>query len=93
MRPLEITYVFRDSDLNMMKASSIKLYNYGISYVGGLESSLKPTALAVIEDEKGSIKSILVSIRSDAVFSLLFTREVDTVTDKDNNGIPDSIEA
>lgn len=93
VRPLEITYVFRDSDLSMMEVSSIKLYNYGTSYVGGLESTIKPTSLAIIEDEKGSIKSILVSFPPDVVFSLLFTREVDTVTDTDGNGIPDSIEA
>lgn len=89
---LEITYVFRDSDLSKMKEDVIKLYNYGTSaYVGGLASSMRSTSLTIVEDWTGKTKSILITIPSDATFSLLFAKG-DTTIDLDKNGIPDFIE-
>jgi len=93
-RPLEISYVFSDSDLDMIETNSIKLYNYGTSsYVGGLQLNMRPTSLAVVEDEEGHMKSVSFSIPSDAVLSLFFTRNVDATIDTDENGIPDLIES
>ena len=90
--PLQITYIFRDRDLSQMKEDVIKLYNYGTSaYVGGLALSMRPTSLTIVEDWTVKTKSILITVPSDATFSLLFAKE-DTTIDKDKNGIPDFIE-
>ena len=90
LRPLKITYVFRD--LEDMEEGLIKYYDYGTSaYVGGLTSTLKPSALAIVVDESGKIASIQTTIPSGTTFSLDFAKG-DTTVDVDADGVPDFIE-
>lgn len=91
--PLKITYLFRTSDLNNMEENVVKLYDYGTSaYVGGFDSTARPTSLAITEDQTGKIYSVLTTIPPNARFSLLFA-EGDTTIDMDPmDGIPDFIQ-
>ena len=96
-RPLETSYVFRDSDnhfygLQNMKDGLIKYYNLGPSeYVGGLTFTGNTTSLIITQDETGKIRSMRITIPSDAIFSLLAANGVDTTVDGDGDGIPDLI--
>jgi len=93
VRPLEITYIFRDSELASMAEGLIKFYNLGSSeYVGGLTLENLPTSLTIVQDEASDIKSLLITIPPDTAFSLLSGEEVDTTIDVDGDGIPDLIE-
>jgi len=92
VRPLKITYVFGDSDIDEMTENSIKYYNVGTSaYVGGLSLTASLSTLSVTEDETGKINSVSVTIQSGSTLSLLFTKG-DTIADIDADGVPDFIE-
>lgn len=97
VRPLKITYEFRDSDdasygMRNMEENLIKFYNLGSSeYVGGLSVASSPTSLAIVQDENGRINSVLISITSDPVFSFYTGSGVDTTVDTDGDGVPDNI--
>jgi len=96
-RPLKTSYVFRDSDnyfygLRNMQEGLIKYYNLGPSeYVGGLTFTGGTTSLIITQDEKGNINSMLIELLSNAAFSLLAAKGVDTTVDANNDGIPDLI--
>ncbi len=98
IQPLEMSYVFRDSDdidygLRNMNRSLVTFYNYGGSeYVGGLEATEKPSSLIVVENEYGEMTSLLITLPPDAQLSLFGRKEVETTTDLDRDGIPDAIE-
>lgn len=95
--PLKITYIFEDSGdvsygLRNMNPSLIKLYNYeASSYVGGLELTMKPTSLFIIQDETRRISYMQATIPPVTIFSLLSNKDVDTTIDEDEDGIPDLI--
>jgi len=95
--PIELTYVFRDSDdvnygLRNMREGLIKFYNYGTSvYVGGIALPSLPSSLTVSEDETGKIRSINVTLPPNVAFLLLGASNVDTTVDGNGDGIPDNI--
>jgi len=92
IRPLKITYVFRDSDIGKMTENSIKYYNVGASaYVGGLTLTASPSSLSVTEDETGKMNAVSVTIPSGSTFSLLFAKG-NTIIDVDADGVPDLVE-
>ena len=97
VRPLKITYEFRDSDdasygMRNMEENLIKFYNLGaLEYVGGLMIASSPTSLTIVQDETGNINSVLVSILSETVFSFYAATGVDTTVDTDADGVPDNI--
>lgn len=93
----KITYVFSDSDnphygLRNMEEGLIIFYKDDlIDYAGGLESTQKPTSLAIIEDE-GKIESLIVTIPSNSSIYLLSAYGINIRIDEDDNGIPDYLE-
>ena len=95
--PLKVTYIFEDSDdvsygLRNMNQGLTKFYNYETSsYVGGLELTMQPTSLFVIQEETRRISYMQATIPPDTIFSLLSNKEVDTTLDEDEDGIPDLI--
>lgn len=98
LHPLEVTYVFTDSDnphygLRNMNDDLIALYNYGSGvYAGGITSTMQPSSLAITQDETGNIESLSISFPPDAIFSLLSAKGADTTTDLNGNGVPDFVE-
>jgi len=75
-----------------MEEGLIKYYDYGTSaYVGGLTSTLKPSALTIVVDETGKIASIQTTLPTGTTFSLHFSKR-NTVVDEDGDEIPDSLE-
>jgi len=97
-RPLEVSYVFRDSEntyygLRNMQDDLIKFYDVGSSkYVGGLTSTRTPTSLVITQDEANEINSLRVTFPAATVFSLYSAKDVDTGLDIDQDGIPDFVE-
>ena len=98
VRPLETSYVFRDSEnvyygLRNMKEGLIKFYNLGPSeYVGGLRSTEVPTSLTITQDDADKVNSIVITLPSNSTFLLLSRKGVDTTRDLDDDGIPDLIQ-
>ena len=99
VRPLEISYVFTDSDdisygLHNMNEPVIKFYNLGSSeYVGGLTLTERPTLLIITQDEWSKVKSMVITIPPNTAFSLLSAKEVNTKIDSNpSDGIPDAIQ-
>ncbi len=98
MRPLEISYVFTDSEsihygLRNMEEGLMKFYRYGWSaYVGGLVLTDIVNGLTITENEAGRIEEILVAVPKDSTFDFFAMREVATAIDDDGNGVPDDVE-
>jgi len=98
VRPLQISYVFKDSDdpdfgLQNLEENLIKFYNLGDStYVGGLSMTRNPALLTITQDEVNVVKSIQLTMQEDTVLSLLSTKAANTELDTNGNGIPDIIE-
>lgn len=96
-RPLKITYVFTDSDhiiygLFNMESNLIKLYNFAsASFVGGWNSTQRPSSLGITEDETGQIESALIRFPAGTIFYFYAAREIDTTIDVNGDGIPDRI--
>jgi len=96
-RPLELSYVFRDSDnvaygLRNMEEGLIKLYGFGVSqYVGGIALNSLPISLVVTQNEQNEIHAIQIAVPSNTTFSLLSEMGVDTTIDGNADGVPDRI--
>jgi len=96
-RPLEITYIFKDSDdisygLRYMNQPLVKYYQYSPSaYVGGFSTTSMPTSLEITQDENEKIRTITLALQGNSTISLLAAKGVDTYVDTDGDGIPDNI--
>lgn len=96
-RPLKITYVFTDSDhisygLFNMKSNSIKLYNFASSsFVGGWNSTQRPSSLRITGCATGKIESASITFPAETIFYIYAAKGVDTTIDENGDGIPDRI--
>lgn len=99
VRPLEVSYAFKDSEdvdygLQNMEEYLIRFYSSGSSqYVGGFASTNRPTSLVVTQDETNKLNRVTVTIPANTAFSLLSSKEVNTLLDQNGNGVPDNIES
>jgi len=97
VRPLKTTYVFTDSDhisygLRNMREGLIKFYRLRLgAYVGGVLTAKVPTSLSVVQNDDGVIKSVLLTVTGETVFSFYSASGVDTTIDANGDGVPDRL--